>query len=307
MPAYNKGSYIKYAIESVINQTYTNWELIIVNDGSTDNTVKEILNFKDRRIKHFNIGNSGVCNARNYGFEKSRKDSNYIYFMDSDDILMPTFIEECITELLKNNAKIVFCDYLEIDEEGKKINTSFKFRNFFLAKNGVQEITEKTKLVTLETLYCNSVINENTTIFDYDCFSSSSKWDPNLVFAEGVNLFFQLILNNRFLFLNKPLYYYRKYDKQTTQILEDFKVEASIKMVYKNLRHASRKSFKSTLKVFLAKVFLLKVKETILKEYLVSNKSLLSLPSSIKLRTKILLYKLTGPPIFWYMIKKLIY
>jgi hypothetical protein len=171
----------------------------------------------------------------------------------------------------------------------------------------VHEITEQTKLVTLETLYCHSVISESTTIFDYDCFSSSPRWDPNLEFAEGVNLFFQLILYNSFLYLNKPLYYYRKHDKQTTQILEDFKVKAAIEKVYKNLRLASRKSFKLSLKVLLAKVFLLKVEETRLKEYLLFNTNLLSLPSKIKLRIIILMYKLIGPPIFWYLIKKSIY
>ncbi len=307
MPAFNSEKFISEAIESVTNQTYENWELIIVNDGSTDGTFKNILNFTDSRITYFNIENKGVCYARNYGFTKARKDSGFIYFMDSDDVLLPTFIEECLMEMLKNNAKVVFCDYLEINQNGEKILENHKFKNYFLSKKGVEEITEHSKVITLETLFCNSVICESTTIFSYECFNSSSKWDENLSFAEGMNLFFELNLNHIFLFLNKQLYYYRKHGNQSTRIIDEQKRKNDIKKVFLNLNKNTKKSVRLISKVIIAKAFALMVKEKELKDYLNYNRVNLKFHSRLKLKIILLKYKLIGPSFIWYLFKKIIF
>ena len=86
LPTYNRSSFISKAIESVINQTYKNWELIIIDDGSTDNTNEVVNKFiqKDHRIKYFYQQNSERSIARNNGIKKSK--ANWICFLDSDDL-----------------------------------------------------------------------------------------------------------------------------------------------------------------------------------------------------------------------------
>ena len=98
MPAYNAGRFITEAIESVISQTYTNWELIIVNDGSVDDTLEKAEKFcSDKRIKIFTQENKGQCAASNAAFQHSKGD--YIKFFDADDILSPKFLESQMNNL----------------------------------------------------------------------------------------------------------------------------------------------------------------------------------------------------------------
>jgi len=100
MPVYNGEKYIKEAIDSVINQTYKNWELIIVNDGSKDNTEEIIKSYNDKRIKYFYQENKGVSAARNKALEVAK--GKYITFLDSDDYLPPNSIKARVEYLEKN-------------------------------------------------------------------------------------------------------------------------------------------------------------------------------------------------------------
>ncbi len=84
MPSYNAGAYIYKAINSVLNQSYSNWELLIIDDGSTDNTHKIVSEFNDHRIRNFLIpDNQGVSNARNVGLKHIQ--GEYFTFLDADD------------------------------------------------------------------------------------------------------------------------------------------------------------------------------------------------------------------------------
>lgn len=85
MPLYNAEKYVAEAIQSVINQTYTYWELIIVNDGSTDDSLSVAKRFESDKIKVYAQTNKGQCAANNFGYSKSN--GNYIKFFDADDIL----------------------------------------------------------------------------------------------------------------------------------------------------------------------------------------------------------------------------
>ncbi len=87
MPAYNAEKYIKLAIESVLSQTFTEFELLIINDGSTDDTEKIIKSYEDRRIRLFTQENKGVIGALNYGLQLAR--GKYIARFDADDICYP--------------------------------------------------------------------------------------------------------------------------------------------------------------------------------------------------------------------------
>lgn len=92
MPSWNTERFIAETIQSVINQTYTNWELLIVDDCSTDNTDEVVASFKDDRIKYFhNEKNSGAALTRNRAMREAR--GEWIAFLDSDDLWMPEKLE----------------------------------------------------------------------------------------------------------------------------------------------------------------------------------------------------------------------
>jgi len=101
MPAYNSSNYISESIQSVLFQSYTNWELLILDDCSTDNTVEIIEKYADKRIRLFrNTCNRGIVNARNELFKKAGGD--YIAFLDSDDISDPNRFQVQVDFFLKN-------------------------------------------------------------------------------------------------------------------------------------------------------------------------------------------------------------
>ncbi|HCR77415.1 glycosyltransferase [Chryseobacterium sp. APV1] len=114
-PSYNSAEFIEETIQSVLNQTYENWEWLISDDRSQDNTVELIRKYNDPRIKlHVLEKNGGAGNARNKSLE--RAEGRYIAFLDSDDFWYPEYLEEMIGFMDKNNAELVYCNYSRCDE-----------------------------------------------------------------------------------------------------------------------------------------------------------------------------------------------
>lgn len=110
MPAYNSSKYIKNAIVSVQKQTYSNWELIIVDDCSNDNTVEIVKSLEESRIRLFiNERNSGAAISRNKALREAK--GRWIAFLDSDDIWVSTKLEEQINFMLKNGYDFTYTDY----------------------------------------------------------------------------------------------------------------------------------------------------------------------------------------------------
>jgi len=134
MPCYNNAEYLTEAIQSLLNQTYKDFELIIVNDGSTDST-DEIMDYfvkKDKRVKYFkNKKNEGIAKTRNIAFKHSK--GEYIAIIDADDIYAPSKLKDALTAIKK--VDIVYTPILNADADGK-----------------VFAITEVPKELDLETL-----------------------------------------------------------------------------------------------------------------------------------------------------------
>lgn len=114
MPSYNTAPYIKKTIESVLAQSYRNWELLIVDDCSDDNTDEIINLFHDPRIQYFkNDQNSGAAVSRNRALREAK--GRFIAFLDSDDLWMPQKLEKQIMFMEKNGYAFSYTDYEEID------------------------------------------------------------------------------------------------------------------------------------------------------------------------------------------------
>ena len=123
MPTYNSEKYIIETLKSVQNQTYQNWELVIIDDHSTDNTVKIINNFKknDNRINLIVLNkNYGASNARNIALKNTT--GRYISYLDSDDLWKTNKLTRQIEFMQKNNYSFCCSSYEVIDDIGRKIN-----------------------------------------------------------------------------------------------------------------------------------------------------------------------------------------
>ncbi len=153
-PSYNSEKYIKETIESVLTQSYKNWEIIIVDDASSDNATQIVDEYvkKDSRVKLIKLKqNRGPANARNRAIKKAS--GKYIAFLDSDDIWLPTKLEKQIEFLQENNLVITYSAYETMDEDSKYINT----RNI-------------QKSITYKDMLKSNHIGNLTGIYDVDFF-----------------------------------------------------------------------------------------------------------------------------------------
>lgn len=119
-PLYNGEKYVAQTIESVLAQTYTDWEMIVVNDGSKDRSgeIVQAYTQKDSRIKLFSQPNGGSASARNNGIR--RAEGQYIALLDADDLWEPFFLEAQLALLKEKNAVLVYGSHKRIDENGQE-------------------------------------------------------------------------------------------------------------------------------------------------------------------------------------------
>lgn len=110
MPSYNASKYIQTSINSIQNQTYSNWELIVVDDCSTDNTIEIVKKFNDSRIRlYVNEKNSGAAISRNKALREAK--GKWIAFLDSDDVWLPEKLEKQVRFMEENDYSFTYTDY----------------------------------------------------------------------------------------------------------------------------------------------------------------------------------------------------
>lgn len=131
VPVYNTEAYVEEAVRSIMNQTLKNIEIIIIDDGSTDNSLSVIkkLAFEDNRIRFHSQTNQGLSNTRNFGIETAS--GEFIYFMDSDDILAPGAFEICYQLCVDEDLDFVFFD-AESFSEDTDISLGFDYQRTHL-------------------------------------------------------------------------------------------------------------------------------------------------------------------------------
>ena len=195
IPLYNKENYIKKTLHSVLNQDFDNFEIIIVNDCSTDNSLSIVTNYKDSRIKIINNQkNLGLSATRNVGILNA--DSEYITFIDADDLWKSFYLSE-IFKLIKMfpQASIFGTNYEEISAQGDTIST--------LIDKSLQ--LEKRKLIPnffslniAQPMYCYS-----TVAFHKNVFKNSGNFDEKITFAEDIDFNVRANLNNLLAYSSK--------------------------------------------------------------------------------------------------------
>ena len=184
MSVYNAEKYLKYSIESILNQTYKNIEFIIINDGSTDDSLSIIKDYQkiDNRIILINRKNKGLIYSLNEGVRLSTGD--YIARMDADDISMENKIEKELNYLENENAYLCGSWVVKINEEGNEIGkynyppkTWFKNRIFLLKGNSFIHPTTifKREILNDKSIYKNGILYRNYKyIEDYELWTRVS-------------------------------------------------------------------------------------------------------------------------------------
>lgn len=129
IPAFNREKVLKRAIESCLNQTVTDIEVIVIDDGSTDGTKEVVESISDSRVKYIYQENAGACAARNYGIREAS--GEYIAFQDSDDAWHSEKLEKQLKVLKEKNADIVFCGFVKRFISGKERKIPECFENKF--------------------------------------------------------------------------------------------------------------------------------------------------------------------------------
>ena len=160
IPIHNSSKHIKQCIESVLNQTYKNIELILIDDASTDNSVELVKNIKDNRIKLIELKeNSGAAVARNKGIEEATGD--YICFLDSDDYWLPNKLERQIKFIEENNYTFIYAGY-----------------DYF--KNGKRKKAKVPKSMNYNQLLKNHAIFTSTVMLNMTHLKKEDIYMPNL-------------------------------------------------------------------------------------------------------------------------------
>ena len=201
LPTYNRsGYYLERAIQSVINQSYGKWELIVIDNNSSDDTIKSIFNYKDDRIKILSINNNGnIALSRNLGIENSI--GEYIAFLDSDDYWEKNKLYECINLMEQNNSEgICHGEYWNNEDKTTKViygpEDNFKLEKLLLRGNCISLsaiVIKKEKIIDVD---CFSTKQEIITAEDYDLWIKLSKQNLKLRFTTKVLGTYQIHKNS---------------------------------------------------------------------------------------------------------------
>ena len=228
VPVYNVEKYLEECVNSIINQTYKNLEIILVDDGSKDNSSKmcDELAKKDSRIKVIHKENGGISDVRNVGIENSR--GKYIQFIDSDDFMEDNMIETLYKDILENEADVSMCSYYLFKDGVKTTDATYK-KEIYNKEQILKEILldEKVRSYLWNKLFKKSLF-------------SGIYFPKGKVFEDIYVIPFIFEKSNKVVFNNIPLYYYRQREgsilhKQTNELrLEYIKVASKINKEIEN-------------------------------------------------------------------------
>ncbi len=241
VPVYNTGIYLKKCLDSLVGQTLKEIEIIIVNDGSKDNSQNIIDEYAQNfvQIKPYKKENGGLSDARNFGLD--RAEGEFIAFVDSDDYVSEVMFEKMYNLATKHNAEIVICDLEKVNEKGELIRTLLQS----------PQIPEKI------------VLRDNFTFFgEFECFACNKIYKRELfenhkfkkgLHFEDIELIPQLILKSKIIGkINEPFYKYSEREDSITKThtKKGLDIFTAIDKVMKSFSDSHYKNFENEMKRF---------------------------------------------------------
>jgi glycosyltransferase involved in cell wall biosynthesis len=159
IPVYNKEKFIENTIKSVLQQSFVDFELLLINDGSTDESVNKIENFTDDRISFYTKENGGASSARNFGLEKAK--ATYITFLDADDYWYPDFLQEMATSIEAFPNHKIFSAAIEVETEKVVFPSQYSVK-----KSNEREIVDYFVASMKTTIICTSCAAFHKSVFE---------------------------------------------------------------------------------------------------------------------------------------------
>ena len=229
IPLFNAEEYIAQTIESVLNQTYQNIEIIIINDGSTDKGLMVAKQYERTNVLIFSQENKGASAARNYGLRESNGD--YIQFLDADDLMSSNKIEEQVNIIKVDNTKISVCPIIHFFDgetlEGKSIDNEWYHSDF---DNPADFLFELYGGGSRE----GGMIQPNSWLIHRSVIDKSGFWNENLTLDDDGEFFCRVILaSSGIRCAEKAINYYRKFKENKS--LSSLSNSVAIKSAYLSL------------------------------------------------------------------------
>ena len=239
VPIYNAEKYLNKCIDSIINQSKKELEIILINDGSTDNSENIIKKYDDKRIKYFKNKNQGIGKTRNFGIEKVT--GKYLMFLDSDDFLELNACEKMFEKAEKDKLDIVICDYYRYFDNGNKEEVKLpNFKNSSL-KDNTDIICEH--LSPWAKIYRTDLIKNNNI-----------KFVENLKYEDAPFVIEALDCAKKIGKVNLPLNYYVIHEKSETTVRDEkvfdiIQIIDIIRKYTKNKKYLKEKIDKLTVRI----------------------------------------------------------
>ena len=220
IPIYNVEKYLEKCLDSILNQTYKNLEIILIDDGSTDNSPNICNSYceKDKRIKIIHKNNEGVSSARNKGIELST--GKYIVFIDSDDYVSNEHIEVLYDCIISNNVDLVISNLIDISEDGIILNNEEK-ESFLMNKD--QCLKELLSEDNFYHLCCGNIYRKDLL--------EKIRFNCKYRIAEDLDFLYRYIKQiSSAYFLSKNTYYYLKREGSATNSIYSEKWNDELKI-----------------------------------------------------------------------------
>jgi glycosyltransferase involved in cell wall biosynthesis len=221
IPAYNAMTYLPKTVDSVLRQTFTNFEILIINDGSSDHIVEWAAGLTDPRVQLISQANQGLPATRNTGINHAQ--GEYIAFLDADDLWEPTKLEKQVHSLDTHlTVGVVYTWTLLIDEQDKPTGRMF---TSYAEGNVWQQL--------LET---DVISNGSSAMVRRCCFETVGVFDCNLTSAEDLDMWLRIATHYAFAVVKEPLTLYRQHFNSMSK---------NRQRMFENLRTVVEKTFQS--------------------------------------------------------------
>lgn len=227
IPLYNKENFIQNCLKSVLNQSFTNFEVIIIDDGSTDESFTKAKQIKDPRFSLYQQKNHGVSVARNKGVKKSK--AAFIAFLDADDQWYPEHLA-MIYSMIKNHPKQqLFATNYQIEIAPKQYrNTKFSVA-----------VTKPTQVINnfFEASLKDSILHTITTVIRKSVFIEEGGFNPSIPSGQDTDLFIRLGLKYAIVFTPKLGAKYNIFSENNLSKTKHFKIRLQLLKAYENIEN----------------------------------------------------------------------
>lgn len=210
VPFYNTEEYLERCLDSIVSQTFKDYEVILIDDGSTDNSyiIAEKYRRKYKKFKLYKQENRGVASARNKGLLMAK--GEYIAFVDSDDFIDKQYLRQMVCAALRTGADIVCCNFYWV------YHNKISIRNYINYKIGLFSNIEALNMIISDTFMQSYLWNK---LWKKDLFVNFNEKFPDMFFEDIATSFKIVYYANKIYIMKDALYYYTQ---RSNSILHDF-------------------------------------------------------------------------------------